>query len=346
MNAAEITRNLKPVYLLASSEPLLLRDWLDEARAALRDAGFEDIQNLQADSGFDWRELLDESDMMSLFSASKCRIVTLPGGKPGQQGGKTIQHLCDDPGEGNVYIFVVPGLDRQGRNAAWFKAIESAGEIVELKPVADSRLAEWLRRRAAQKGLDIDAQSAQFLAERTEGNLLAADQELEKLSIRFADSDPVDFATIEDSVAQSARYSHFLLVDACLAGNTRRALRILRSLAEEGYASMQLRWALQNALQQLDELKQAERSGSLGNQRWQQLRIWRNKQRLYESAMARLGASQVERLLQSCATLDRLGKGQQDSEFPGQDWVELETLVLAFGGKPGKRNERSITNTG
>ena len=91
---------------------------------------------------------------------------------------------------------------------------------------------------------------------------------------------------------------------------------------------------------------QFERGGSLGEKRWQQLRIWRSKQRLYQAAMTRLGASQVERLLQSCATLDRLGKGQQDSEFPGQDWVELESLVLAFGGKPGNRNERSITRAG
>ena len=252
MDGSKITQHLRPVYLLASAEPLLLRDWLDQARAALRAAGFEDIQNLQSDSGFDWRELLGESDMMSLFSSRKCRIVMLPSGKPGQQGAKAIISLCENPGTDDVYIFVVPGLDRQTKNSAWCKAIQAAGEIVELKPVYDNQLVDWLLRRAVDKGLNIDAQSAAFLAERTEGNLLAADQELEKLSIRFADLDRVDFVTIEDSVAQSARYSHFLLVDACLAGKTRRALKILRSLEAEGYATAQLRWALQAALQQLD----------------------------------------------------------------------------------------------
>ncbi len=156
---------------------------------------------------------------------------------------------------------------------------------------------------------------------------------------------PGDFATIEDSVAQSARYSHFLLVDACLAGKTRRALRILGSLEAEGYATAQLRWALQNSLQQLDQLKQAQRSGSLGDRSWQQLRIWRNKQRLYQAAMSRLGASEIERLLQSCATLDRLGKGQQDSGFPEQDWFEIKSLVTAFCGDNGSRHERSFTQT-
>ncbi len=346
MDGAQITRNLKPVYLLASSEPLLLRDWLDQARAALREDGFEDIQNLQVDAGFDWRALREESDMLSLFSSNKCRIVSLPTGKPGQQGGKVIQELCENPESTDLYLFIVPGLDRQMRNAAWYKAIDKTGEIIELKPVYDNQLVDWLIQRARSKGMTIDAQSAQFLAERTEGNLLAADQELEKLSIRFAERSEIDFATIEDSVAQSARYSHFLLVDACLAGKPRRALRILRSLEAEGYATAQLRWALQAALQQLDQLKQAESGGGLNERVWQQLRIWRNKQRLYQAALRRLGRAEVERLLQSCATLDRLGKGQQDSEFPAQEWIEIETLVTAFSGKPDNEHERSITQAG
>ena len=335
MRAAQITQQLKPVYLLASSEPLLTRDWLDEARQALRDAGFEDIQNLQNDTGFDWQALLEEGDMMSLFSNNKCRIVMLPSGKPGQQGSKVIQSLCANPADGNLYIFVTPALDRQTRNASWCKAISGCGEIVELKPVYDNQLADWLQQRARSKGFSIDSQGAQLLAECTEGNLLAADQELEKLAIRFVDEDNIDFETIEASVAQSARYSHFLLVDACLSGHTRRALRILSSLQQEGYASVQLRWALQNALEQLDRLKLAESMGKLGDRSWQELRIWGNKQRFYRAAMGRLAGAQIERLLQSCATLDRLGKGQQDSEFPQQDWFEIRSLVIRFSGVKG-----------
>ena len=342
MQSTPITADLKPVYLLASGEPLLLRDWLDAARAALRAAGFEDILNLQADSGFDWRELLDEGDMMSLFSANKCRIVSMPNGKPGQQGARVIAELCENPAQHAVYIFVMPALDRQTRNAAWCKKIQATGQVVELKPVYENQLADWLLQRARSKGMSIDLQSAQFLAERTEGNLLAADQELEKLSIRFAERDSVDFDSIEASVAQSARYSHFLLVDACLAGKPRRALKILKSLRAEGYATPQLRWALQQVLQQLDALLRAKSNGSLNEQVWQGLRIWRNKQRLYQAAMARLNATRVERLLQSCAKLDRLGKGQQDSEFPEPDWFEIELLVAAFCGNTGTGYESSF----
>jgi len=332
MQGSEITQQIKPVYLLASGEPLLTRDWLDDARIALRKAGFEDILNLQSDTGFDWQSLSQEGDMMSLFSNCKCRIVTLPNGKPGPLGSKVIQGLCENPAAGNVYIFVTPTLDRQSRNSSWCKAIQAAGKIVEIKPVYDNQLADWLRQRAGRKGFAIDDQAAQFLAICTEGNLLSADQELEKLSMRFAGKDNIDFETIQASVAQSARYSHFLLVDACLGGKTRRALRILKSLQSEGYASTQLRWALQNSLQQLDRLKLAETGGNLGDRIWQEVRIWQSKQRLFRQALSRLTSAQIERLLQSCATLDRLGKGQQDSDFPDQEWFEIKSLVTRFSG--------------
>lgn len=332
MLASQIAQDSRPVYLLASSEPLLLRDWLDAARLALRDQGFEDIKSLSVDAGFDWDQLIQEGDMMSLFSDKKCRIVNITNGKPGQQGSRVIQALCDNPPPDNLFIFVVPGVDRQARKSSWFKALQSSAVVVELKPVAENQLADWIMHRARAKTLTIDNQSAQFLAERTEGNLFAADQELEKLSIRFADHAVIDFETIESSVSQSARYSHFVLVDACLAGKPKRALKILDSLRSEGYATTQLRWAMQTALQQLDRLKQAQQNGSLNDRLWQKLQIWHSKQRLFQGALARLSAAQVERLLQSCATLDRLGKGQQAGGFADQDWFEVKSLVADFSG--------------
>jgi len=332
MLASQIAQDPSSVYLLASSEPLLLRDWLDDARRALRENGFEDIKNLSVDAGFDWNQLIQEGDMMSLFSDKKCRIVSISSGKPGQQGSKVIQALCDDPPQDNLFIFVVPGVDRQARKSSWFKALLSSAVVVELKPVYENQLADWIMHRAQTRALTIDIQSAQFLAERTEGNLLAADQELEKLSIRFADQAVIDFETIETSVSQSARYSQYVLVDACLAGKPGRALRVLGSLQLEGYATTQLRWAIQAALQQLDRLKQAQQSGNLNDRLWQKLQIWSSKQRLYQSALTRLSAAHVERLLQSCATLDRLGKGQQQGGFAEQDWFEIKSLVADFSG--------------
>ncbi|MCP4187093.1 MAG: DNA polymerase III subunit delta [Gammaproteobacteria bacterium] len=332
MQVSQLSQNPSPFYLLSSSEPLLVRDWLDEARSALRETGFDDIQNLVTDAGFDWAELLEDSDMLSLFASRKCRIVSIVNGKPGQKGAKAIQSLCENIPEDTVYIFVVPGFDRQSKNAAWFKSLQAAGEVVELKPVYANELVGWIKQRASGKGLSIDQQSAAFLAERTEGNLLAADQELEKLSIRFSGEPVISFDAIEKSVSQSARYNHFILVDACLAGKPARALKILDSLPSEGYVTTQIRWSLQSVLEQLNGLMLAQSNGNLSDRVWQALRIWRNKQRLYQGALARMTGSQIERLLQSCATLDRLGKGQQDADYPDQDWLQLRSLIGQFCG--------------
>jgi DNA polymerase-3 subunit delta len=327
-------QNLSPVYLLSSDEPLLLRDWLDETRQSMKQQGFEDIQTYSVDTGFDWNELLYESDALSLFADKKCRIVRIPNGKPGQQGAKAIQALCENLPPDTVFIFVLPRLDRSIKNSAWFKRVQQVGETVELQPVYLNRLPDWILQRASQKSLSIDAQSAAFLAERTEGNLLAADQELEKLSIRFTGQGQLSFEVIEQSVAQSARYNNFALVDACLAGKTRRALRILNSLAAEGYVTNSLLWALQSTLEKLAGLKRAQMSGQLGQQQWQKLGIWSSSQGLYQRAMSRMGLDQIERLLQSCATLDRIGKGQQDAAFVDADWLQIKSLICEFCGIP------------
>lgn len=332
MTASALSDSPKPFNLLCSSEPLLLRDWLDDARQKLRQNGYEEIENSTADNNFDWNGLLADSNMMSLFSAKKCQIITIVNGKPGKPGSNAILALCDDPPEDSIYIFVLPIVDRQSKNSSWFKKLQSAGDVFELPAVYENQLSDWIIRRAATKSLAIDNQSAHFLAERTEGNLLAADQELEKLSIRFSGQQQLDFETIESSVSQSARYNHFVLVEACLAGDVKRALKVLSSLKAEGFATPQLRWSIQSSLEQLDQLAKAKQQNALNDRLWQSLRIWRNKQRLYQSALNRLKPPQIERLIQSCATLDRLGKGQEQGDFPEQDWVQLTTLITEFGG--------------
>ena len=328
------------IYLVATSDPLLLRDYLDQMRESLRKAGYEDIQSLTAESTFDWDSLLEEGDMLSLFVSRKCRIVNIANGKPGQKGSKVIQAICDSLDENTLFIFIVPGLDRATRNAVWCKRLQQVGDVIELKSVYAEQLPAWISQRAREKGMEIDGQSAAFLAERTEGNLLAADQELEKLSIRFEGRRVIDFETIEDAVSQSARYTHFVLVDACLEGRIDRAMRILNSLRNEGYVTTQIRWALQSALVQLNSLKLAQANGSLGDRVWQSLRIWKSRQHIYQRALSRLNAGQIERLLQSCATLDRISKGQQDAELPDQDWFQLRSLVAQFSGSKAELTEQ------
>jgi DNA polymerase-3 subunit delta len=332
MLPASFSKIPSSLYLLSSNEPLLVSDWLDQARLALRQNDFEDIQTVTTESGFDWNSLLEESAMLSLFSAKKCRVIMINSGKPGQQGSKTIQTICDQLPEDMVFIFVMPALDQTTKRSSWFKRIQQVGEVSELKTLGSHQLVNWIMQRAGNKSLVIDSQSAGFLAERTEGNLLAADQELDKLSLRFGDQNTVSFEEIEQTVTQSSRYNHFLLVDACLEGKIKRAVKILDSLKDEGYLTVQLRWSLQSALEQLMSLQQAQNVGRIGPKVWQELRIWSSKQRLFESALKRLKGDQIERLLQSCATLDRINKGQQQDDFPDRDWRLLKAMVCRFCG--------------
>ncbi len=322
----------KSIYLLSSDEPLLLREWLDAARQSLRETGFEEIVSHQVESGFDWNGLIVDSQSLSLFSEKKCHLIRFSSNKPGQVGAKFIGQLCELMVEDTVFILIMPKLDMASKNSAWMKKITRVGEFVELKPVYVNELTGWVSQRALSKGISLDHQAAMYLADLTEGNLLATDQELEKLALAFEPGVALNLEQINQSISRSSRYSHYLLVDACLAGKSVRAVKILQGLRQEGVQPIQIQYALQNAIEVLQQLKQAQQNNQLNASTWQSLRIWKSKQRLYSNALSRLSYSQIERFIQSCATLDRINKGQQQPLYVDADWLALKQLVSSLCG--------------
>jgi DNA polymerase-3 subunit delta len=323
---ASLTASPRMLYLLSSDEPLLLRDWLDAARGHLRTQGFEEILSHQVETGFDWDGLLEDSQSLSLFSSRRCQVISFSGNRPGPAGARFITRLIEQPPEDDIFILVMGRLDRAARNSAWCKQIVKHGELVELRPVGTARLPQWVGQRARQRGLQLDAQAAMYLADLTEGNLLASDQELEKLALSFEPGQLVDLAMIRDSIARSARYSQYLLTDACIAGDSRRAIKVLAGLRQEGVQPIPIQYALQTMLQQLLQLKQAQLSNQLNQGTWRALNIWQSKQAAYQQAAARYDTVQLERMLQSCATLDRVNKGQA-LRYPRADWQAVNILV-------------------
>lgn len=332
MLPASLNKSPKPIYLLSSDEPLLVRDWLDSARKQLHDSGFEEILSHQVETGIDWNALLEDSVSMSLFSDKKCHIIRFNSNKPGQPGAKFITQICASPQQDVIFILAMPRLDQASKKSAWLKKITAAGECCELKPVYDNQLPGWISQRALSKGISLDHQAVLYLADLTEGNLLATDQELEKLALAFEPGCQLTLQQINQTIARSARYTHFLLVDACLAGQAKRALKILQGLYGEGYRPIQIQYALQNALQLLLQLKQAQLQHRLNESVWQTLGIWKSKQRLYINALSRLSLAQLERYLHSCATLDRINKGQQWPLFTDDDWLAVKWLVNSLSG--------------
>ncbi len=332
MLPASLTSSPRPLYLLSSDEPLLLREWLDAARKALMQQGFEEIISHSVEAGFDWEALLMDAQSLSLFSSRKCHILRFASNRPGQVGAKMIARLCEQPSPGTLFILVMPRLDLASKNAAWLKKISKAGEVCELKPVYANQLPQWISQRAGSKGLQLDHQAAMLLADLTEGNLLATDQELEKLSLQFEPGALIGIEQIEQSIARSSRFTHYLLADACLAGQLKRAHKILQGLREEGIVPVQILYALQGALEVLLQLKLAQQNNGLNPNVWKALRVWSSKQRLYQQALSRLGYRQIEQCLRSCAQLDRINKGQQQPGYPGADWMALAAIVEQFAG--------------
>jgi DNA polymerase-3 subunit delta len=324
----------RPIYLLSSDEPLLIRDWLDSARKTLRESGFEEILSHQVESGFDWEGLLQESQNLSLFSEKKCHIIQFSSSRPGQVGARYITSLCEAGLEDTVVILVMPKLDMASRNSAWVKKIMQRGEHCELASVYANKLTQWVSQRALAKGLMLDEQAVMCLADFTEGNLLATDQELEKLVLVFGTDARLSLEQMSDSISRSARYTQFLLVDACLAGNTRRAVKILQGLQLEGVQPIQIQYSLQATFEQLLELKSAQQQQRLNAGLWKSLRIWQAKQALFSRALSRFSYRQIERFIQSCAKLDRINKGQQQPLYVDADWLALKQLVYAFAGLP------------
>ncbi len=321
------------LYLVATDEPLLLREWLDAARAALRARGFDEIvqevvENVQQ---FDWESLIGAGYDLSLFSQRKAHILRLPGCRPGSQGAKVLAGICAAPPEDTVYILTMARLDAAAKKSAWLKAIREAGVVVELQPVYADRLPGWILQRARSLGLELDEAAAASLAELTEGNLLATAQELEKLLLTQGEGARIDETLVRDAVGRSARYSQYLLVDACLAGDGQRAFRIIDGLQQEGLSSVQLQYALSGTVENLLRLKTAQQAGGIPAALWSRLRIWQSKQRLYNAALPRFSVAGLERLLQGCARLDRISKGQEPAAVD-DDWRLIRQLVRALCG--------------
>ncbi len=298
------------IILVSSDEPLLMRDYLEGTRRAFRDAGFEEVKTLHVEQGFDW-QAQEGSSNMSLFSMLSLTIYQFYSAKPGVEGAKAIAGLCERASPEDVIVLAMPKLDARTKNSAWCKYIKKQGELVELKPVYPNQLSAWLMQRAQQKGLDLSHDAVRFLADRTEGNLLAADQELEKLLLVFPLGASLSLEQVASSIAHQERFTHFELADTCLRGDRKRALKILKNQRAEGVVNLALLSALKNSLEVLNRVKLVLHDAQLLAKLWLKIHVWESKKRLYLQAANRLSLEQIEDLMQLCAKIDRMEKGQQ-----------------------------------
>jgi DNA polymerase-3 subunit delta len=317
---------LAKVYLVAGDEPLLVDEALERVRAAAMRAGFTSRELHTADRSFKWVDLLAGADNLSLFAQRKIVEIRLATPKPGDQGSATIQALSerDDP-DTLVIVAIAEKLDSAAARSNWAKAIEQHGVVVEIWPIERAELPRWIQQRAAGQKLKLTAAAAQSLAERVEGNLLAADQEIKRLALT-AQGREVDEAEVLESVANSSRFDVFTLADAVLAGETARTFKILSGLRAEGVHPVQISWVLNRDISLLARLEYAVRHGDNVDGAMLRSGVWRRRQPLVKQALAKFKAQRLKALLAEAARVDAALKGV----FPAEPWTTLTDLLIAL----------------
>ncbi len=341
--ANHLQRGLKSLYTLHGDEPLLQQEALDAIRTCARAQGFsERSSHTVTGAHFDWSAVLAAGGSMSLFADKQIIEIRIPSGKPGKDGSVALQQLAQ-AAQGNEEVLTVvllPRLDKATKTGAWFAALESYGITLEVQPVERNVLPQWIAQRLAGVGLKVEPgepgqRSLQFFADRVEGNLLAAHQEIQKLALLFpADlkGGVLSFEQIESAVGNVARYDVFKLSEAVLAGQPERVQRMLDGLQAEGEAEVLVHYTLAEDIRALKRVKDAMGQGRPLPMALRENRIWGNKERLFERVLPRLSAAALADLLQSAHRVDGIVKGLKQPDWPASGWQALHRLALQLCG--------------
>lgn len=326
--ASQLNRGLAPLYVVAGEEPLLIQESLDAIRAQARKGGYSEREVLDADKNFNWQKLVDACNSLSLFASRRIIELNLPSGAPGVEGSKVLQQLAERPPQDVLFLLVCGAIEWRSRQGAWFSALENAGASLYFEPVKADEMPGWIAARAKSAGLKLDAEALRELAERTEGNLLAAAQDIAKLKLLFPDA-VVSAEQLALAVADSARYEAFDLNDRILDGDAAGAVRSLNRLREEGVDVLEILPALLWGLRQWAQVQGAYAQTGDATRACEMLRIRKNQQRLYAAALKRTRLPQIYGWLRRCAVIDGAAKSTGGKE---QAWEELLTLTLTASG--------------
>ena len=322
----QLAREIKPLYTVFGDEPLLALEATDRIRAKARAEGYLEREVLTAESGFKWPQLAMAANSQSLFASQKLLELRIPSGKPGVEGGAALQAFCAALPADTVTLIYLPELDWRAQKAGWFETLDRAGIAVESKAVLRKALPQWLAERLRAQGQDVDAEALSFIAERVEGNLVAAFQEVQKLALLFPPG-PIAFELIRDAVLDVARYDVFNLGEAMIEGDAVRLTRMLDGLKGEGAAPLMALWSLSEEIRAIGRVLTGAAAGRPLNQLWRDARVWGTAhQSLMQQNLRRFTMEQVTHGLRHAATIDRMVKGMAR----GDVWDEILQLTLRF----------------
>lgn len=333
--AAHLNKGLRPLYTLHGDEPLQLQEAADAIRAAARAQGYtERSVYTVAGAHFDWSAVLAAGGSLSLFADKQMVEIRIPSGKPGKEGSAAIQQLAAQAAQDDSTLTIVtlPRLDKQTKNGAWFAALESHGATVQVDPIERGMLPTWIAQRLGQQGQRVVSgeegqRTLQFFADRVEGNLLAAHQEIQKLGLLYPQGE-LGLAQVEQAVLNVARYDVFKLSEAVLSGQVARVVRMLDGLQAEGTAEVLVHWTLAEDIRAMKRVRDAMAAGQPLPMALRAQRIWGAKERLFERLLPRLSDATAARLLHSAHVVDGIVKGLPSAGWPQDGWQALRRLAL------------------
>ena len=321
---AHLERELRPVYVVYGDEPLLVIEAADAIRAAARRAGFDERNVLTAISGFNWVELHHAAGNLSLFGGRTLIDLRIPTGKPGRDGSAAIQDYCARPSPDSLLLVTLPGLDWTEEKAAWLKSLSDAGVAVKLIPPNLLELPGWIASRLRRQQQSAEPDGLRFIAERVEGNLLAAHQEILKLGLLYPVGE-LSLKQVQDAVLNVARYDLDGLREALLAGDAGRLSRTLDGLQQEGEAPPLVLWAMTEEIRALAQVKVGQSEGLPVDVLLKDARVWGARQSLFKRALQRIDRRQALASLAHASRIDRMIKGAAGG---GDVWTEFLRLGL------------------
>ena len=312
---------------VASDEALLAQEAQDAIRATARAVGYSEREVLQADARFDWSRLAQATQGLSLFAERRIVDLRLPTGKPGLAGAAALEALAQNLADDTLMMIALPRLDRRARETRWVSALERAGILLEIDSVDRARLPRWIGERLARQQQSAAEDALVFIAERVEGNLLAAHQEIAKLGLLYPAGE-LSLAQVADSVLNVARYDVFQLPLAMLAGDAPRVQKTMAGLRAEGEAIPLVLWAITEELRMLIRVKSQVDAGRPFAMAARENRLWGPRERLVERALGRIDVGRLGRAVARAATVDRLAKGLRAPRADSDPWLELTDLAL------------------
>jgi DNA polymerase III subunit delta len=333
--AAHLQRGLKPLYVLCGDEALLQQEAADAIRAAARAQGHQERTLFTvAGAHFDWSAVQAAGSALSLFADKQLVEIRVPSGKPGKDGAVALQTLAETcaGNDSTLTLVTLPRLEPAAAKSAWFGALEAHGVTVRTDPVERAQLPHWIAQRLQLQGQRVAAgpdgqRTLAFVADRVEGNLLAAHQEIQKLGLLYPQGE-LGFEQVEGAVLNVARYDPFKLAEAVLDGHAARAQRMLDGLQAEGEAPVLVHWALAEDIRALYRVKVAQAEGKPLPLALREQRVWGPREKRFERVLPRLALPQLTVWLQDAHRVDGIVKGLKDRAWPSDPWQALHRLAL------------------